>query len=71
METKNFKVIGMHCGNCANTVKNVLMNTPNVNKATVDYESTTAIVEFSGDLNEQLVNKALGAFGDFKLSSLN
>lgn len=71
MGTKSFKVSGMHCGNCAITVKNVLMDTPNVNIATVNFENTTAIVEFSGNLNEQLVNKALSAFGDFKLSFLN
>jgi len=46
METKTFKVDGMHCQSCEVLLKEVLEELPGVKSAKVSMKSASAIVEF-------------------------
>jgi copper chaperone len=68
METKTFKVNGMKCGMCKNSVETALKGVKGVHNATVSLADGSATVEWDeneakpGDLKE-----AVDALGSFEL----
>jgi copper chaperone CopZ len=50
VQTLNLAVRGMTCGNCARSVERKLSSTPGVTKASVDFNSASAVVEYDADL---------------------
>jgi len=46
MAKRIFKIVGMHCASCVNTIEKVLSKTHGVNSASVNFASETALVEF-------------------------
>ena len=46
MVKKNFKLVGMHCASCANTVESAIKKLPGVVSANVNFASETLYVEF-------------------------
>jgi Cu+-exporting ATPase len=50
IETLNFAVHGMTCGNCARSVERKLSATPGVTKVTVELDKASATVEYDVNL---------------------
>ncbi len=46
MKKETYKIQGMHCASCAGTIERVLLKTPGVHSATVNFATETAFVEF-------------------------
>ena len=52
--TSEMKIEGMMCAiGCAKKIENNLNNTPGVNKATVDFEAKTALIEYDANLIDE------------------
>lgn len=46
MKTSNLKLGGLHCQGCAELIRSELANTAGVDKATVDYRSASAVIQY-------------------------
>ena len=55
---KTIRIEGMMCANCVKHVKNALEALPGV-KAEVSLKNKTAVVEFSGDVTDEMLKKAV------------
>ncbi len=60
------KIEGMHCGGCANRVKNVLSNIKNVKSVNVSLEEKKATIISSKELNLDEIKQAIDDLG-FKI----
>jgi copper chaperone CopZ len=64
VETLNMTVRGMTCGNCARGIERKLASTPGVTKASVDLETTRAMVEYDTKLvKPDVLTKAVRDLG--------
>ena len=64
MKTVAFKVIGMSCASCANSIEHVLSHTKGIIKAEVNLATDTAFVSFdANEINETQVIDAIGDAG--------
>lgn len=59
MTTMNFQVTGMHCGACANTVRQQVEQVAGVQTLTIDPSSGSLIVDSDGALDEAIVLAAV------------
>jgi len=66
LNTYEFSIEGMTCGNCANTATNVLKNVKGVKEATVDFETKKAKVVASNRLTEQQIKDAIKTKTNFE-----
>lgn len=67
--TKTMKIEGMMCGHCEATVKKALEAIDGVNSAEVSHEAGTAVVELSGEVQDEVLQKAVEA-KDYKVLSI-
>ncbi len=49
MKKEIYKITGMHCASCVKTIEKVLLKTPGVHSASVNFASETALIEFDED----------------------
>lgn len=59
----SFPIIGMHCASCARLIERQLVRTPGVLSAAVNYGSETASVEYTSDVKEEDLAKAVEGAG--------
>lgn len=59
----SFPVTGMTCAACASSVESILSHTDGVNKATVNFASSTVLVEYNKSVTHDDLQKALQAVG--------
>src|SRR3990167_1445158 len=59
----SFPIIGMHCASCARLLERQLVRTPGVLSAAVNYGSETASVEYTSDVKEEDLAKAVEGAG--------
>ena len=67
--TKTMKIEGMMCGHCEATVKKALEAIDGVNSAEVSHEAGTAVVELSGEVQDEVLQKAVED-KDYKVLSI-
>lgn len=67
--TKTMKIEGMMCGHCEATVKKALEAIEGVNSAEVSHEAGTAVVELSGEVQDEVLQKAVED-KDYKVLSI-
>ena len=67
--TKTMKIEGMMCGHCEATVKKALEAIDGVNSAEVSHEAGTAVVELSGGVQDEVLQKAVED-KDYKVLSI-
>ena len=67
--TKTMKIEGMMCGHCEATVKKALEAIEGVNSAEVSHEAGTAVVELSGEVQDEVLRKAVED-KDYKVLSI-
>ena len=67
--TKTLKIEGMMCGHCEASVKKALEAVDGVSEAVVSHEAGTAVVTFSGDVAEEVLQKAVED-KDYKVLSI-
>ena len=70
MATKTIGIEGMMCGHCEMTVKNALEALDGVSSAEVSHEKGCAVVTLSGDVNDDVLKKAVED-KDYKVTSIN
>ncbi|MCR4276317.1 MAG: copper-translocating P-type ATPase [Candidatus Parcubacteria bacterium] len=64
METRTYKVRGMHCASCVAVIERVLTKTAGVHSATANFASESAKIEFdSAVISESELAKAVGSVG--------
>lgn len=63
MTTTNFQVTGMHCGGCANTVRQQVEQVPGVRGLTVDPSTGTLTVDGEENLDATAVLAAVEQAG--------
>ena len=63
VKKKILKIQGMHCASCATLIERKLNKISGVFKANVNYATEKAIVEYDGDVNEQLFVDAIKNLG--------
>lgn len=63
MTTTNFQVTGMHCGGCANTVRQQVEQVPGVRDLTVDPVTGTLSIEADQPLDAAAVIAAVEQAG--------
>ncbi|MGB5928977.1 MAG: heavy metal translocating P-type ATPase [Cyclobacteriaceae bacterium] len=59
----SFPVTGMTCAACASSVESILSHTDGVNKATVNFASSTVLVDYNKSVTHDDLQKALQAVG--------
>ena len=59
----SFPVTGMTCAACASSVESILSHTDGVNKATVNFASSTVLVEYNKSVTHDDLQKALQSVG--------
>ena len=59
----SFPVTGMTCAACASSVESILNHTDGVNKATVNFASSSVLVEYNKSVTHDELQKALQAVG--------
>lgn len=61
---KTYKIYGMHCASCAGTIERVLLKTPGVRVATVNFATETTLIEFDENVvSETALSKAVRSAG--------
>src|SRR3989338_3293565 len=50
MKKETYKIHGMHCASCVNTIERVLLKTAGVRSASVNFASESALVEFDENI---------------------
>lgn len=71
-ESSALTVTGMHCGGCANKLKNAIEAVPGVARADVSHATGTAIVEWmrDGPVDTARVASAIESAGDYRAAVL-
>ena len=70
MATKTIGIEGMMCGHCEMSVKKALEALDGVTSAEVSHEKGCAVVTLSGDVNDDVLKKAVED-KDYKVTSIN
>ncbi|WP_310991196.1 heavy metal translocating P-type ATPase [Aequorivita marina] len=60
---KSFPVTGMTCAACAGSVESILSHTNGVNKATVNFASSSVLVDYDESTSEEKLQRALQEVG--------
>lgn len=68
--THTYKVSGMTCGKCVNTVKNTLEGLPGIEKAIVTLDPPEAVITMKHHVPTADMNKALSSAGNYSLEEL-
>ena len=60
---KIIKIKGMHCASCASTIEKTLKNAKGVSKASVNFGTESAIVEYDKRISEEEIEKLIEGVG--------
>ena len=60
---KSFPVTGMTCAACASSVESILSHTEGVNNASVNFASSSVLVDYDENVNEEILQNALRQVG--------
>ena len=60
---KIIKIKGMHCASCASTIEKTLKNAKGVSKASVNFGTESAIVEYDKRISEEEIEKLIEGIG--------
>ena len=64
MKKETYKMYGMHCASCAGTIERVLLKTPGVHSATVNFATETTLIEFDENVvSEAALSEAVQSVG--------
>lgn len=64
------EIIGMNCFGCAENIKKSLESLKEVKKANVSIMTNKAKIEYSGDLTEEQIKKAVSKVGDYEATKV-
>lgn len=67
---KNYQIQGMSCGGCVNSVKNALLQVPNVTEAEVHLNPQGAIITMSKDINVEDLQSQLSHSGHYTIKEV-